>query len=129
VILCLAFYFILCLRLSYFKEYQWDADVKDVYSVLAQCNRSYGVTDVGATALYITSLNYYRVLSKRETFPKFELEDPELSPGKSVYVMSGVAWREFIDKEKLAIVYRGKSSDVVVAVLPDGPIPPIMIRP
>jgi hypothetical protein len=38
VSLCLAFYFLLCLRLSYFKEYQWDADAKDVYSVLARYN-------------------------------------------------------------------------------------------
>jgi hypothetical protein len=38
-------------------------------------------------------------------------------------------WREFIDREKLAIVYRGKFSGVVVAVESAGPIPPAMIEP
>jgi len=129
VFACLALYSVLCLRLSYFKEYEWDADVKDVYSVMARLNHAYGVTDAGVTGLYVTVLNYYRVLSARETFPKFELETPELSVGRSIYVMDGVLWREFIDKEKLVVVYRGKFSDVVVAVKPHGPIPPTMIEP
>jgi hypothetical protein len=115
--------------LSYFKEYQWDADVKDVYSVLARSNHTYGVTDVNVTSLYVTALNYYRVLSRRETFPKFELEVPEISPGRSIYVMSGIAGREFIEKENLVIVYRGKSTDIVVAVQSSGRIPPIMLSP
>jgi hypothetical protein len=129
VFICLALHCLLCLRLSYFKEYEWDADVKDVYSVLARFNHTYGVADVGVTGLYVSALNYYRVLSKQETFPKFEKEVPELSVGRSIYVMSGVFWREFIDKEKLVVVYRGKFSEVVVAVKPDGPIPPTMIEP
>jgi hypothetical protein len=129
VFICLALYFVLCLRLSYFKEYEWDADVKDVYSVMARINHTYGVNDAGVTGLYITALNYYRELSNRETFPKFESETPELSPGRSIYVMNGVFWRDFIHQEKLAVVYRGKFSDVVVAVKPDGPIPAAMIEP
>lgn len=119
VLICMACYFLLCLRLTYFREYKFDADVKDVYSVLARLNHNYGVADVGVTGLYVSALNYYRVLSKRETFPEFKLEVPEVTPGKSIYVMNGVLWREFIDREKLMVVYRGNFSDVVVAVKPD----------
>lgn len=129
IFICLAVYFVLCLRLNYFKEYDFDADIKEVYSVLAQLNRTYGVADTNVTGLYASALNYYRVLSGRESFPKFELEVPELSPGRSIYVVDGRYWRGFIDQEKLAIVYRGKFSDVVVAVKPGGPIPPSMIEP
>jgi hypothetical protein len=123
VFFCLAFYFILCLRLSYFREYERNADVKDVYAELARLNHAYGVTDVDVTALYVTALNYYRVLSQRETFPKFELEVPELSAGRSLYVMSTLEGGHFIDQQHLVIIYRGRSSDVVIAVDPNGPIP------
>jgi hypothetical protein len=129
VLIYVAGYFLFCLRLSYFKEFEVDADIKDVYSVLARLNHTYGVNDVGVTAYYVSSLNYYRVLSKRETFPEFKLEAPEIPVGRSIYVISGVYGREFIDAEKLAIVYRGKSTDVVIAVKPDGPVPAAMIDP
>ncbi|HEY9139685.1 MAG TPA: hypothetical protein VIN93_02275 [Bryobacteraceae bacterium] len=129
VSLCLALYFLLCLRLSYFKEYQWDADAKEVYSVLARYNHTYGITDVGTFDLYFPSLNYYRALSKRETFPEFKPEPPNPPADKSIYVMSRVNQRSFIDKEKLVVVYRGKFSDTVIAVKPDGPIPPTVIDP
>jgi hypothetical protein len=121
--ICVAFYFLLCLRLSYFKEYQWDADAKDVYSVLARYNHAYGVTDVGITGLRVASLNYYRLSSNAETFPEFELEGTDTPPGKSIYVLSEANERTFIDKEKLAVVYRGKFSDTVIAIKLDGLIP------
>jgi hypothetical protein len=129
VLICMACYFLLCLRLSYFREYQVDADVKDVYSILARFNHTYGVADVEVTGLYVSSLNYYRALSKRETFPKFELKVPELTAGKPIYVLSGAIWREFIEKEGLMTVYRGNFSDVVVAVRPGGIIPARIVKP
>jgi hypothetical protein len=132
VLICLACYFLLCLRLTYFREYEMDADVKDVYSVLARLNHTYGVRDIEATGFYVDPLNYYRAVSKQETFPQFVnagYGPPVGKAGKSVYVMSGVTGREFIDREKLAVIYRGKSTDVVVAVSPGGGIPPTTIQP
>ena len=119
----LACYFLLCLRLSYFREYQWDADAKEVYSVLARYNHAYGIKDIGMTGLFFPALNYYRISSKEESFSEFILESPNPPPGKSIYVMSESVDRNFIEKEKLAIVYRGSFTDVVVAVRPGGPIP------
>jgi len=121
----IACYFLLCLRISYFKEYQFDADAKEAYSLLARYNHTYGVKDVGMTGLCFASMNYYRVMSGKETFSEFRLEQPDPPPGKSVYVMSGVDQRNFIAKEKLVVVYRGKLSDLVIAVRPNAPIPPI----
>jgi len=118
VFFCLAGYFLLCLRISYFREYQWDADAKNVYSVLARFNHTYGVKEVGMTGLFCPALNYYRMLSKGETLSEFRLESPNPPPGKSIYVMSESVEQNFISKEKLVIVYRGNFTDVIVAVRP-----------
>jgi len=122
VLISVACYFLLCLRLSYFKDYLDDADTKEVYAVLARLNHTYGVTDTAMDGLYVAPMNFYRVLSKKETFPEFAYVPSQDFPvGKSIYVLHGSYYAEFIKKERLAIVYRGKSTEVVVAVRPDVP--------
>jgi hypothetical protein len=113
----LACYFLLCLRLTYFEEWKWDAEVKDVYPVLARYNHLDGVIDVGCSWYYTSTLNYYREASGRETIEEIR-SGAEPIPGKPVYVLHSVMDREFIDREGLAIVYRGASTDIVVAVRP-----------
>jgi hypothetical protein len=129
VFICLACYFLLCLRLTYFKEYEFDADIKDVYSVLAQLNHTYGVSDVGVNGLYVSPLNFYRLLSKRESFPEFIAVARELPGDQAVYVLHGPWEQEFMEKKKLGIIYRGKITDVVVAVKPGGPVPLATLEP
>ena len=72
-----------------------DADVKDVYPVLARLNHTYDVADVEVTGFYLSSLNYYRVLSKRETFPKFELKVQRRAFGRQTNLRPkwNVIWR------------------------------------
>lgn len=123
VLVCLACWFLLCLRVSYFNEYQWNADVQEVYSVLTQLNHEYGVEDVESAATYVTSLNYYREVSGKESFKEFKIDTPEASAGRSIYVLDGGYWRTFIDQEKLGVIYRGYFSNVVVAVKSGGAIP------
>lgn len=113
----LAGYFLLCLRLTYFKEWKWDAEVKDAYPVLARYNHEAGVTDVGSDWMYVASLNFYRATSGKETMGEI-LGPPQLVPGKQAYVLNGLFDRAFIDQEGLTIVYRGMSTDIVVAVKP-----------
>jgi hypothetical protein len=129
VFMCLACYFVLCLRLSYFKEYEYDRDVKDVYSVLARLNHSYGVTDVAATGVYASPLNFYRVASGKETFPEFKAVAGAFPVGRAIYVMHGPFERPFIEREGLVIIYRGKAGEVVVGVRPDGAIPAVSVEP
>ena len=114
----LACYFLLCLRLTYFEEWKWDAEVKDVYPLLARYNHVDGVTDMGCSWYYTSSLNFYRAASGRETIEELK-SGAEPIPGKPVYVLHSVMDREFIDREGLAIVYRGASTDIVVAVKPE----------
>ena len=42
----LGLYFLLCLRMTYFKEWKWDSDSDKIYSVLASYNHTCGLKDV-----------------------------------------------------------------------------------
>jgi hypothetical protein len=69
------------------------------------------------------------VLSQKETFPEFTFWPTDQMPvGKSIYVLQSSYYQKFIENNRLVVVYRGKFTEVVVAVKPDGPIPPIMIE-
>jgi hypothetical protein len=126
---CLGFYFLLCLRGTYFKEYEYDRDVKEVYAVLAGLNHRYGVTEVSTSGVYASPLNFYRVASGKETLEEFKPTVGEFPVGKPVYVMHGPFEKPFIEREGLAIIYRGRSGEVVVAVRPGGAVPTDLILP
>jgi hypothetical protein len=124
----LACYFLLCLRLTYFEEWKWDAEVKDVYALLAKYNHLDGVTEVGCSWYYTSTLNFYRVASGRETIEEIRSGE-EPVPEKPVYVLHSVFDRKFIDREGLAIVYRGALTDIVVAVRPEARLRPVTATP
>jgi hypothetical protein len=126
-LMCLTCYFLVCLRSDYFKEYEYDRDVKDVYAVLAGLNHSYGVTDVAASGVYASSLNFYRVASTKETFPEFRAVAGEFPVGRAMYVTDGPFDRKFIEREGLVVIYQGEWTAVVVAVKPGGVIPVVRI--
>ncbi len=112
-----AVYFLFCLRLTYFKEWKYDADVKNAYSVAAYYNHTYCIEDVPSSWYYVPSLNFYRKLSGRETLAPFESQD-SFPLNQPVYVLNAAFDRAFIESQQLAVVYRGPLSDVVVAVRP-----------
>ena len=124
----LACYFLLCLRLTYFQEWKWDAEVKDVYPVLARYNHMDGVREVGCSWYYTSTLNFYREASGKESIEEI-ISGAEPLPGKPVYVLHSFMDREFIAREGLAIVYRGTSTDIVVAVNPEARLHPLTIEP
>ncbi len=113
-----ALHFLFSMRLTWSGEMRADAEARNAYSVLAPYNRSYCVDYVGVNWLYSSALNFYRVLSGRESFAEFQpgLPLPEDAP---VYVVHGNFDRKFIDDHKLAVVYRGPLSGIVVAVRTD----------
>jgi hypothetical protein len=114
---CLACYFLFCLRLTYFEEYKDGADNKEVYEVLAKLNHANGSTETAMDPLFVAPMNFYRVVSGKETFPEFTYVPLNALPvGKSIYVLHGPYSRDFIDRENLTVVYRGRISEVVVAV-------------
>jgi hypothetical protein len=118
VLYVMATYFLCCLRLSYFKEWRYDADVKNVYSVLAYYNHTYNLRNIASNWRYTSSLNFYGRLSERETLPEFVTSDP-YPLDRPAYVLFGPADKAFIEEQKLKVVYRGDLSDVVVAIRPE----------
>jgi hypothetical protein len=114
-----AAYFVCCLRLTYFREWKFDADVKRVYSVLSYYNHTFGVRDIFPNWRYVAALNYYRARSNSDTIPKLEYTLPPYSKDHDIYVMYYPVDEEFIRKNCLRIVYHGPLSDVVVAIRPE----------
>jgi hypothetical protein len=117
-----AIYFLLCLRLDYFREWQWDEDVRKAYDVVAYYNHSYGVKHVASNWMYAPSLNFYRAESGHETLDPIEgaTKTPPPSP---VSVLNFAFQEDLIRERGLKVIFRGEHSDLVVAVRPDLELP------
>ena len=118
MLFAVSFYFLGCLRLGYFKEWQWDAEVNKAYPVLAYYNRTYGARNFVSDWKYGSALNFYRLLSWRNTIE--EIRSPLQIPlDGDVYVLDWGFEEEFIKKQGLRVVYRGGTTDIVVAIRPE----------
>ena len=113
-----AAYFLGCLRLTYFKEWAWDADVREAYAVIATYNQRYDVRNVGSSWHYSAALNYYRVTSGTNTLSEVTTSDP-LPPNCSIYVLHRAFDQGFIAAQGLKVVYQGSSTEMVVAIRPE----------
>jgi hypothetical protein len=105
-------YFLLCLRLTYFKEWKWDSDTDRLYSVLASYNHACDLKDIAANWRYDAALNYYRYASGRESFPAFPHSD-DLPPGKRAYVLYEPEDHDFLANHGLEVVYRTPSGAAI----------------
>lgn len=114
-----ALYFLMCLRLTYFKEWQYQEDVNRGYDVVAWYNHNRAVENVEVSWYYYGAFRFYRALSGRENFASFTNSGNFTHPlDKQLYVLNGVFERQFIDAKKLKIVYHAPHSDLVVAIPP-----------
>jgi len=111
-------YFLLCLRLTWFTEWYWNANSDRVYQVVARYNHAYGVRTIGTNWRYVAVLNYYRTISGQESLEPIELERP-IPPGRSLYVLFPADDRDFLAKEGLKVVYHDVLSDAQVAIRPE----------
>lgn len=122
VLALIACYSIGCLRLTYFKEWKYDADMKRVYSVLAYYNRTYGLRDVSVNWRYVAAINTYRELSGRETLHQIggaPNKVNEYPPGYQAYVIFYPWDWGFMKREGLKMVYHDTFTDVAVAIRPE----------
>ena len=60
----MSIYFLSCLRLTYFKEWYWDADVQKTYAILSCLNREHQVTHVASTWEYHAPLSFYQLAQR-----------------------------------------------------------------
>ncbi|HEY2013083.1 MAG TPA: hypothetical protein VGH38_06245 [Bryobacteraceae bacterium] len=117
ILLVIASYFILSLRLKWFSEWYWNANSDQVYNVAAYYNHVYGVRDIGTNWRYVAVLNFYRRKSGHETLHEVLLERP-IPPGRDLYVLFPEDDEAFIRTQGLKVVYHDPLSDSVVAIRP-----------
>ena len=113
-----AVYFVLCLRLTYFREWKWNAEAKETYSVLSYYNHTYGLEDITVNWRYVAALNFYRAASGHETIPLLESTFPPYPAGRDAYVLYYPSEEEVVRERHLKIVWYGRLSDTVVAIRP-----------
>jgi hypothetical protein len=111
-------YFILCMRLTWFMEWYWNANSDRLYSVVAYYNRSYGVRSIGTNWRYVAVLNYYRTVSGHETLDPIALERP-IPSDRQLYVLFPGDDKDFATRERLKVVYHDPISDAWVAIRPE----------
>ncbi len=120
-ITAMSLYFLGCLRLTYFHDWEFDADVKHVYAVLTAYSRTYGLNDVCSNWRYVSALKFYRAASGPETPGGFSLGPPvdaDYQAGRQIYVIFRPFGQPFIDRQHLAVVYEDAQSGVAVAIPP-----------
>jgi hypothetical protein len=111
----MAVYFLLCLRLTYFKEWFWDADVQRAYSVLTCLNREHQVTRVASTWEYRGPLNFYQAASPSSIEAIDDMFDPQQT---QVYVVDTFHSFDALSGKNWKIFYRSPVTDLVLAAPP-----------
>jgi hypothetical protein len=115
---CLALSYLGSLRLTYFKEWKYDADVRDAYWIVSYYNQKYGVTHASSQWRYSSALNFYRAAYRPEGLALFEGFIKGCPPGQPLYVLYMPEDDECVRANHLVVVYRGGLSDMGVAVQP-----------
>ena len=113
----LAVSFLLSLRLSYTQEWQYSADVKDVYWGLEYLSRTYHVHDVNSNWRYGSSLDFYRRRYGADFNVAWSVDGPFI-PGKQAYVLYAPIDGNYVELNHLAVVYRGVDTGVIIAMDP-----------
>ncbi len=115
-------YFVCCTRLSYFKEWQYDADVERAYFALAYLDSRKPLNAIESHWRYRAPLNYYRKqfpTPRLPAVPSDAARQGTYPHGADAYICHYPDDAAFIEKEGLKIVFRGELSHLVIAVPPD----------
>jgi uncharacterized membrane protein len=116
-LLAAAVYFLSCYRIGYFKEWEFDRDIDQVYSVIAYYNHTCGIRDAGVNWRYDAPLNYYRIVSRRETFSVFKGSDHDYPDGQRLYVLNDWDDAAYIKAKALKVAWKSPAG-VTVALDP-----------
>jgi hypothetical protein len=111
----MAVYFLLCLRLTYFKEWYWDKDVQRTYSVLSCLNREHQLTHVASTWEYRGPLNFYQSAQPNSIEDIDDVFDPQKT---EVYVVDTFHSFDALEGKELRVFYHSPTTDLVLAARP-----------
>jgi hypothetical protein len=117
MLVVMAAYFGLCMRLTYFHEWQYISEAKQAYFAAAYYNHARCAQDVFATWYYDGALEFYRNFYQRERFTPF-ITDTKNPAGHQIYIVNRVFDNDVIESQHLTVVYRGETTDVTVGLAP-----------
>jgi hypothetical protein len=118
----MAAYFMSCLRLNYFHEWHYSAEVKDAYFVAAYFNHTRCAQKVYSSWYYESAMDFYRVVNPHDRFTSFI--DVKYPTDRQLYVLNAVFDEDFIREQKLTMVYHGEATDIAVYLPRNMAMPP-----
>jgi len=107
-------YFVGCLRLGYFKEWQFNAYTKYVYWLVNDLHVRCGITKFASEWRYGAALRFYRKAYTNDSLAEFS-DLLELPTDRSAYVVFYPTSEQFIQKERLQVIYHNDDTGVAVA--------------
>lgn len=114
----LSVFYFSCMRLTYFKEWDYQQDLKEAYKVVACYNHEKNVQDIESSWEYHGGMLLARLMSGRETYPPFSSTTPHTT-GHQMYILERNFERDFIVQQGLKLVYEAPNSGLGIAVRPD----------
>ncbi len=114
-----AVYYLGCLRISHFREWKFDAETQPAFNALVEINRQYGYRDVVTGWEYTAALKFYEHYYGRVGLFNY-VQDTQrpIQSVKPVYVLRDEYDHDYVEQQKLKVVYRGPVGGVVVAIRP-----------
>jgi hypothetical protein len=110
-------YFAGCLRLGYFKEWQFDADAKQLYWLVSDLRTRCGITKFGIDWRYSSALDFYRLAYHNTSIPNFPAEDSGALPtDRDAYVIFFPSSEDFIKQQHLKLTYSNAETGAVVGI-------------
>jgi hypothetical protein len=117
VLIATAVYFVGCLRLSYFREWRFDADSKQLYWIVSDLRKRCGITNFAIDWRYSSAIDFYRLAYANQSLPKFPPEDSgNLPRGRSAYVIFYTGSEDFIKEQKLQVLFHNWETAATVAI-------------
>lgn len=110
-------YFAGCLRLGYFKEWQFDTDTKQLYWLVTDLRTRCGITKFSIDWRYSSALDFYRLAYNNTSIPNFPAEESGNIPtGRDAYVLFYPTSEDFIKQQHLSVTYTDPESGSAVAI-------------
>jgi hypothetical protein len=122
ILVLIACYNLGALRLNYFNEWKYDAEIKNVYGMLADYHQTYGLTKVSANWRYVSSLNCYRAMSGHQTIDEIP-NAPSVTnfypAGFQAYVFFYPWDEDFAKREGLNVVFHDSATGIALGIRPE----------
>ena len=110
-------YYAGCLRFGYFKEWEFDADTKQLYWLVSDLRTRCGIKKFAIDWRYSGALDFYRLAYHNNSIPNFDAEDSSNIPkDRAGYVLFFPTSQDFIKEQRLEVTYTNPETGSSVAI-------------